>query len=498
MVTPRWLAALLAAVKLTLQLIWMRPYGVVRDELYYLACARHLDFGYVDHPPLSIAVLRGWTLLFGENLSMRVVPAVCGALTVLCSCLLAIELGGGVMAVVLTAACLISGPVYLGMNHYFSMNSIDILLWPAAMLMVLRALKGGALRQWIFAGVLLGLGLENKVSVLWLGAGLGLALLATPDRAVLKTKGPWVCFAIALALFVPHLVWQVTHGFPTAEFARNALEHKYVRQPPWSFVAEAAGQVNPATALVWLPGLALAVKKGGRLRLVAVTFLAVAALLIATRAKAEYLAAGFPLAIALGGVVVGRWCATRRWLTPVFLLPVLVMGAIAAPFALPVLSQDRFIAYMEQLGVKAKSAERSGIGVLPQNYADTNGWEELTALVERTADRLTPEERPGAVVMVETNYGDAGALQYFGRGLPPVVCGHNNYWLWGPGDGDGKALIVVGGKRDELLPYFQSLEQTGETDCPRCMPYENHLAIWLGRGLKQPLASLWAEQKYYQ
>jgi hypothetical protein len=279
---------------------------------------------------------------------------------------------------------------------------------------------------------------------------------------------------------------------------RNALENKYVRQPPWQFAIDAAMQVNPATALVWLPGVALAVKKGGRHRLVAVMFLAVAALLIVTRAKAEYLGAGFTLAIATGSVPLGRWCANRKWLTVVFLLPVLVMGAIALPFVLPVLSEDQFIAYQERLGVKAKSNEKSGIGVLPQNYADTHGWEDLTDLAEKAAATLTPEERAGAVVMVETNYGDAGALQYFGRKLPPVVCGHNNYWLWGPGNGDGKALVIVGGHRESLEPYFQSVTTIGETNCALCMPYEQHLGVFVGRGLKQPLASLWSEQKFYQ
>src|SRR5687768_11274724 len=49
--------ALLGGAKLAVHLAAFRGYSIFRDELYYLACADHLAWGYVDHPPLSIAVL---------------------------------------------------------------------------------------------------------------------------------------------------------------------------------------------------------------------------------------------------------------------------------------------------------------------------------------------------------------------------------------------------------------------------------------------------------
>src|SRR3989442_3862828 len=56
----------LAGVALHLATGWR--YGLFRDEFYYLACANHLDWGYVDHPPLSIVVLAGGRALFGDSL----------------------------------------------------------------------------------------------------------------------------------------------------------------------------------------------------------------------------------------------------------------------------------------------------------------------------------------------------------------------------------------------------------------------------------------------
>ena len=73
----------LAAAKLAVQLLALRPYGYFRDELYYLACSDHLAWGYVDHPPLSIAVLRIWRGVFGDSLvAIRLFPALAEAAVV--------------------------------------------------------------------------------------------------------------------------------------------------------------------------------------------------------------------------------------------------------------------------------------------------------------------------------------------------------------------------------------------------------------------------------
>jgi hypothetical protein len=80
--TPVALASAFAV--LALHLATATGYGVFRDEFYYLACADHLDWGYVDHPPLSIAVLWAWRGLFGDSMfALRVLPSVCGAALVL-------------------------------------------------------------------------------------------------------------------------------------------------------------------------------------------------------------------------------------------------------------------------------------------------------------------------------------------------------------------------------------------------------------------------------
>ena len=71
-------------------------YGIFRDELYYLACARHLAAGYVDHPPLSMWILALIRAVIGESVfALRLLPAIFGAATVLLVGLLARRMGGG-------------------------------------------------------------------------------------------------------------------------------------------------------------------------------------------------------------------------------------------------------------------------------------------------------------------------------------------------------------------------------------------------------------------
>jgi len=212
-----------AALKLLLHALALTHWGYFRDEFYYLACARHLAWGYVDQPPFSIAVLALVRATLGDSLwAIRALPALAGAATVLFTGLTVRELGGGRTAQALACFAAVLPPVWLVVDHYFSMNAFDTLFWTLAAWLLLRALAGGGTRTWAVLGVVLGLGLLNKASMLWFAGGAFLGLAASPLRGTLRTRGPWLAAAIAAALFAPHVAWQVAHGWPTLEFMRNA------------------------------------------------------------------------------------------------------------------------------------------------------------------------------------------------------------------------------------------------------------------------------------
>ena len=493
--------AVFALAKLAVHLLAITRYGWFRDEFYYVVCARHLAWGYVDQPPLSIAVLAIVTRVFGESLvAIRLVPALAGAATVWLTGSIARELGGGRFAQALACLAAIAAPVFLAIGHYYSMNALDLLLWTAAIRVLVACLRGGAVRDWAFLGLVLGLGLLNKISVLWLGLGIGVGLALTPHRRVLLTPGPWVAVAIAAALFVPHVLWQVANDWPTLEFMRNATGRKMAPIAPIQFLARQILSMGPGNALVWIAGLGYALlARGGATRLFAWIYLVVLALLVAGgRSRAGYLSVAYPMLFALGGIAWERLAATRgRWLRPVAVAASLA-SLVWLPLALPVLPVEDFIRYQAALGVKPASEERKRVGPLGQHYADMHGWEELVEGVARASARLSDDERRRAVVFGQ-NYGEAGAIDVLGRGrgLPRAVSSHNNYWLWGLGGWDGDVMIIIGGDRDDNAEWFESVEVVDTVDHPLAMPYERGLDISIARRLRMSPAEAWPRLKHY-
>jgi 4-amino-4-deoxy-L-arabinose transferase-like glycosyltransferase len=340
---PAIAAIVLALAKLAVHVLTLRPYGFFRDELYYIACSEHLAWGYVDQPPLSIFVLRAWRTLFGDSLSaVRMAPALVGAATVLVTGMIAMRLGGRTLAVVLAELAVLVAGQYLATAHYYSMNVFDALFWTLAVYFCLRALQDRTTTAWIALGATLGLGLLNKTSVLWLGAGLFLGLLLS-GREALRTRGPYIAAAIAALLFTPYLVWEMQHGWPTLEFMRNAMAHKYVERSIVRFVLDQVAQNNPATIVLWLIGLIALLRKGREpAAVLGWIYLAAFAIVASQRtAKAEYLSPAYPMLMAAGAVwweqrLTSAWA--RRAFVATTVIAMLALGALSAPFALACLA----------------------------------------------------------------------------------------------------------------------------------------------------------------
>jgi hypothetical protein len=494
-----WLGFALA--KLALHLTALTGYGWFRDELYYVACSSRLAWGYVDQPPLSIAVLALVRAGFGDSLvALRLTAVLAGAATVYLVGRLTRDLGGGRFAQALACVAALLAPVFVGEARYYSMNALDLLLWTAAAVALVAALRRGRTRNWIALGTLVGLGLLNKISVLWFVAGLAAGLVLTPHRRRLATRGPWLAAATALVLFAPCLAWEAAHGWPTLEFMRNATGRKMVAVSLPGFLLGQLLTMGPANLLIYLPGLCygLFAPAARAWRVLGIIFLTVAVVLIAAgTSRASYLAAAYPMLFALGGVAWERWSARAAVRAPLIAI-VIVLGLPTIPMAIPVLPVETFIRYQKALGLAPSTEERQSVGPLPQFYADMFGWPELVSEVQKACARLTPEERRKAVVFGQ-NYGEAAAVEVLGRrlGLPRVISRHNSYWMWGPGDWDGSVMIIIGGDYEDNVAYFESVERVGRWDHPLAMPYERGLDISIARRFKPPLKSAWAGLKMF-
>ncbi len=491
-----------AALKLALHALAMTHYGYFRDELYYIACSKHLAWGYVDQPPFSIALLALDRALFGDSLvALRWLPALSGAITVVLVGLLVRRFGGGRFAQSLACLCAVMPPVWLAVDHFFSMNAFDTLFWTLSALLLLRALEGRRPGPWLALGLVLGLGLLNKTSMLWFGGAAFIGLVLTEHRRALRTSGPWLAALLAGLIFLLHVLWQVQNGWPTLEFMRNATGAKMVRTGFLSFWVQQVLVMNPASLPVWLTGLvALLVTR--RARILGIVYLAVAALLTASgSSRPNYLAVAYAPLFAMGATMIGRAASARgfRWLKPAALAEVALLGAPVALAYLPVLPVEQEVAYLRALGLRTPAQEHTRESDLPQVFADMFGWEDLARRVARVYDSLPPAERARCAIFAH-NYGEAGAIDFFGPryGLPPAISPHNNYWLWGTRGATGEVLIIVGGRRDDPHSDFRSVVLADTTSCRHCMPYENGAPIFLCRGLNQPLGRRWQQIRAYE
>ena len=489
-----------AALKLLLHALAVSNYGYFRDELYYIACSKHLAWGYVDQPPFSIAVLAGVRAVLGDSLwALRLLPALSGAAAVVLVGVIARELGGGRWAQALACLCAILAPVWLAVDHFYSMNAFDTLFWSLAAWLLLKALDNGKPRTWVALGVVLALGLLNKTSMLWFGGGAALGLVVTSRRRLLRTPWPWVAAGIAATGFAPHLLWQWRNDWPTLEFMRNAAGGKMVRTGIAAFWSQQLLVMNPAAAPVWLAGLA-ALLWSGRTRVLGLVFVVVAALLcVSGSSRPNYLAVAYAPLFAAGGVAIERAARGRAWLGPVSLAAVALVGAPVVPLGLPLLPVDRQVAYLGALSLRPHAQEYAREGDLPQVFADMFGWEEMVQRVARVYHALPADQRAKCAIFA-TNYGEAGAIDFFGPryGLPPAISSHNNYWMWGPRGATGEVLIFVGGSRNNPHSDFQSVVLADTTNCDHCMPYENGAPIFVCLGLNKPLARRWLEIRNYQ
>ena len=501
---PGWQGdlAVLTAVAVPLALahaLTITAYGLHRDEFYYVACGRHLAWGYVDHPPL-IAVLAwiGTHLLGGSIAGLRAIPVALGLATIYTAGAVVRRLGGDRYAQVLAAAACALAPALLFTFHVLSMNASEVFLWTLAAWLLLVALDGSR-AAWIGFGVACGLGLLNKISMGIFGAGLAAGLLLTPGRRWLRTPWPWVAAALAVVMFLPHLAWQQANGWPTREFIANAQQFKIADNGPAAFLFAQVLMMHPAGALLALGGVWFALRPPRREHAVlfwAVLF--VTAVFLVQRSKPAYMIPLYPVLFAAGGAWTAR--ITNGWMVARAAVLVVLVGAgvALAPLTLPVLPESTLIEYQRRLGIEVADQEKHESAELPQHFADMHGWEEYAREVSRVYQSLPEAERATARVLV-SNYGEAGAIDYYASRypLPRAISPHNNYWFWGPGPDDGGTMIIVGGTAADYEGYLERVDLAGRTSCRYCMPYENDLPIYVGRGWKARLSEVWPRVKRF-
>ncbi|MDQ2858784.1 MAG: glycosyltransferase family 39 protein [Candidatus Eremiobacteraeota bacterium] len=476
-------------------------YGYQRDELYFLSCARHLAWGYVDQPPLIALIAKFASTVLGDSLyALRLLPALSAAAIVALTGRLTYRLGGGLAAQSIAMLGISLAPFYLAIGNLLTMNAFEPLLWLGAVYAFLEAAETDKLAAWTSLGAIAGLGLINKYSMFFFLGACIVAIAFTPSRRALLRPGFGLAVAIALAIVTPTLVWQARHGWPQLEVLRNAASGKNVTVGPAAFYLQQLLMMNPLAAPLWLAGLIglLRARADSPLRWYAIAYAVLSVVYVVLGAKVYYLAPIYPVLFAAGARSLEPRLLAVRYATTAYAFILFASGLVIAPEAFPLLPLPAFLAYERVFDVRGIKMEKHPEGRVPQHFADQLGWQTLTATVATAYERLTPSERTGAVILTQ-DYGQASAIDFFGPkfNLPRAISGHNNYFLYGTHGASGNVVLSIGVGRARLRTEFRRIQRVATYHDDYVLPDFNDLPVYKCTSPIRPLAAWWPSQKRY-
>ena len=436
-----WLLVLpVAAAELLLLVATADRYGYHRDELYFRVAARHPAWGYDDQPALTPLLGRFSEWIFGgDPRGLRVLSAVAMALVVVLVALIARELGAGQAGQAVAAFATAASGAAMAVGHLLSTTTFDVLFWVTVVYLVARILGGGDERQWLLVGLVVGVGLENKHLVLLLVLALACGCLLARRWALARSPWLWAGSALALALWLPNLLWQARHGWPQLELAAEIAEDEAaanrVELLPLQLLL-----VSPLLAPLWLGGLWWLLRRpeARPYRPIGLAYIVLLVIALVTGAKPYYTMGLLLVLVGAGGVVAESWMRDRRGRKLALGVTIAVSAVVAAFITLPL--------------VPVEDVHATPIPDINEDAIETIGWPAFAATVGRVWNALPESERSTAVVYT-SNYGEAGAIDRYGSayGIPRAYSGHNAFWRFGrPPDG-ARPIIVVGYHRPETL-----------------------------------------------
>ena len=490
-----WAAGVVAVVVAFVHLATAGQYDIFRNELYFIVCGRHPSLGYVDQPPV-VPLLAAVTQFGGTHVWLLRLPGILAAIaTVPVVVAFTQVLGGNGRAAWFAAIAYASATLVTAMSATLNTSSFEPLDFTLLAYLIARAIVRNEPRLYWWAGLVAGCAFETRYGILMWAAAIAIGLAICGPRAVFRSRDLWIGIAIAAIIALPNVIWQAAHGFPFLELVRNDNSGNFLGGP-LGFVLSQTFLVNIVLVPLWITGI-IAPFVQARLapfRFLAVTFVAMGVLIVLTNGKAYYMAGAYPTIIALGAASVTMvW----RWAIGIWALLAAANAAFALPYVLPVMPVAQLKAMLDRSSFKMPPMERAGIGApILQVYADEFGWRDLARTVEGVYNGLPTSDRAKATIYA-SNYGDASAINVYGTNLPFAVSGNNQYYLWGPGNGDGSVVIAVNVDPAQWAQMCASARVVASTGAsPYKMPYEVNQPIVLCRGMHPPLAQQWATFKH--
>ncbi len=391
----------------------------------------------------------------------------------------------------------------MALGSQYTYDVFDAFWWVLSATILIALLRDERPRRWLAFGVVAGLGLLTKETILYWCFALVVGLLLTPQRRLLFTRWTLLGGLVAFALFLPFLIWNALNGWATFHYWAGYTANQGVAGSPLDFLINQILIMNPLSLPLWMAGLWYVFsKRGARYRVFGWAYLILFVLFIATQGKSYFLAPAYPPLFAGGAMQIAalrmRWRVwAPRW-SMAYAVALTLGGVLLAPGAMPVLPPAVYAQVYHSSGSGGANQDSGDVYGLPQSLADRFGWEQQVALIAQVYGSLPPDEQRVACIFTQ-NYGEAGALVQFGGRyrLPPVISGQNAFYLWGPDSCSGQVLITINISPQDASQGFNSVTLAARTSCAACVAFENNAPILILREPKEPFAKLWSRAGHF-
>ena len=456
--------------------VFSAGYGYERDELYF----RMLPpaWGYIDQGPLTPLIARAMRNVLGDQTwTVRIAATLATMTAVVVIALIARELGGGrgPQSLAAWAFAFAGYPMVLG--HTLLTATLDMPVWPAVMLFIIRAIKRDQPRWWLAAGAVAGVSMYNKLLVAVLLAALVAGVLAVGPRRLLLSPWVWAGAALGFVVGLPNLIYQVANSFPELSMGRALADHNSasVHIVMWPFLIIMLG---PPLVPVWIAGL-VTLWRDRSLRFVAVAFPVLLVIVFVMGSQFYYPFGLLAVLFAVGCVPTWRWVSTRLVWRRLLVIGVVVNAIVSSLLALPI--------------VPLGSVSDTPIASISQVAQDSIGWPRYVAQIATVYRALPAGERTHTVVYA-SNYGEAGAIDRYGPddGLPAVYSGHNQLTDEGRPPDATTTVVFVGGQYDDHARWFTSCTVKAHLDNGVGVDNEEQdEPVAVCRGPEEPWPQLW-------
>ena len=479
----------IALAKLIFHFYFNNRYGYFRDEFDYMSCGDHLQWGYVDQPPLIPFLTHLSRMLLGDSLrAIRFIPALASSLLVVQSAAIARLLippkagmphvsqglrGVGSYSVILTAICVAFAPLYLSNGGLLGTNCLEPNLWMGCAWFAILAIRRNDPRYWLWFGIVAGIGMEEKYAIAVFGLGMVVGLLLTEQRRVFFNKWIWLGGLSAFIIFLPNLLWNLHYDWPFVQLLRAIrAEGRDVAFGPVEYFFQQMIIIGPLVTPLWVAGVLafLFWRPLKPYRLLGWSYIVSYIVIFLQHGKNYYLGPIYPMLFAAGAVLLEAALdrpesgqPRLQWVKSTVMYTLVINGICSAPIVVPMLSPEHFLAYAKVLPFKLPVNEYSHArAALPQWFSDQFGWKEIADEAEVVWNRIPASERADCGIFAQ-DYGQAGAIDFFGRrdGLPGAISGDRTYWLWGPRGYTGSCLIVLDDRKERLEQLFNQVEYVG-------------------------------------